>query len=274
MTEKGNIPLHTLPSIQFLASDHSTAFGEHMPSHRINFYAIVWFKADGETHFIDFEPYPIKKNMVYLIGKDQVHSIPAPVMPQARTIVFSSSFFERIEEPFIRQLFIPFHNAGIQIPAAMTQPLTDLFQLILLEEKAAADTTLLLKYTSALLIHLHRINQQTIPSESSSDTRLFKLYQLVAEHFKDNRSAVFYASQIGLTTKRINELLRQRSGITINGLINQLLLLEAKRELFHNHLSIKQIAYNLGFSDQSYFARFFKKHAGITPEQFKSRPTS
>jgi AraC-like DNA-binding protein len=271
MKNSRNIPLHTLPALPFLASDQRTAFGEHWPSHRIDFYAIVWFTEDSGVHFIDFESYPIRENMVYLIGRNQVHSIPSEVLPKAKTIVFSASFFHRIEEPFLRQLFLPFANDGILIPGQMKEALANLFSLIVLENKEQNDLTLLLKYTTAFLWQLYRFANYQLSIAAGEDSRITKLFQLLETHYTEERSAGFYAQQIGLTPKRINEILRERTGMTISQLLYQLLLIEAKRELFHGRLPIKEIAYQLGFADQSYFARFFKKQTGITPEEFREK---
>ncbi|MFP7654437.1 helix-turn-helix domain-containing protein [Chryseobacterium proteolyticum] len=53
-------------------------------------------------------------------------------------------------------------------------------------------------------------------------------------------------------------------------MIAQRLLLEAKRELSFGALTVKEVAFRLGFNDSSYFSRFFKKHSGYSPEQFKN----
>lgn len=264
-----DFPLHQLQPVTFMASDDSPAFGPHAPSHRIDFYAMVWFLEDGGKHYIDFEAFPIRKNRIYLIAKNQIHSIPSAVLPRAKTIVFSASFFDQIEEPYLRQLFFPFHGNGIRIPAAMLQAMNQLFDLIMLESRSVADHSLLLKYTTAMLMHLHRFSQSGLSSLATGDSRMLKLFQLLEAHYKENRPAGFYAAEIGLTPKRVNEILRQKMGTTISGLLARLLLLEAKRELSHQQYSIKEIAYNLGFSDQSYFARFFRKHTGMAPEQFR-----
>lgn len=268
MHKADGIPTHTLPAKDFLISDQSPHFGEHWPSHRISFYAVVWFRESKGNHFIDFESYPVRKNRVYFIGKHQVHSIPARSLPKALTIVFSTDFFQRIEEPFLRQLFLPFDNAGFQIPAHMVKPMEQLFELILLEYNGAADADLLLKYTTAFLFQLHRFSGHSF-SLAAEDQRMLQLFQLIETHYKENRSTTFYAQKIGLTAKRINEILREKASTTISQLCYQLLLIEAKRELFHGQAPVKTIAYDLGFSDQSYFARFFRKHTGVTPEQFR-----
>lgn len=265
-----DIPVHVLPDIPFLVSDSSLVFGAHEPSHRIHFFALIWFSENKGDHFIDFESFPIRSNKVYLLGKNQVHSIPATRLPKARVIVFSVDFFQRIEEPHLRQLFLPFNNEGITIPPQMAGTMTQLFALLLSEYQGLSDPAMLLKYLTAFLLHLYRFSKQHYLLASGEDNRMVRLFQLLEEHYKEQRTARFYALQIGLTSKRINEILRDKMGTTISQLLYHLLLIEAKRELFHSQRSIKEIAYELGFSEQSYFARFFKKHTGTTPEQFRS----
>lgn len=268
------IPLHVLPQVDFFAAEQGTAFGEFATNHRINFFAIIWFKQNEDIHFIDFEPYPIQKDMVYLLAKNQIHAIPSKRLPLANVIVFSLDFFLSIEEAQLKQLFLPFENEGIVIPENMVTHLEKLFSLILLESRDNADQHLLLKYTSAFLVYLYRFAKHRLPSLAKSDKRMIKLLNLINKHFKTHQPVSFYANAIGITAKRINEILREIAGVTVSQLTYQLLLVEAKRELFSGKKSIKEIAYELGFADQSYFSRFFKKHTGTTPEQFRKKVTT
>lgn len=271
MSKKNLLPVHFLPDTQFLAADEKIAFGEHFVNHRINFYAVIWFTQNQDVHYIDFDPYPIRKNVVYLLAKNQVHSIPSQALPNARVIVFSAEFFHAIEETPIKQLFLPFSNEGITIPPDRIPYLENLFSLILAEFQGAADLNVLLKYTTAFMLVLRRFIKQRSPIIYSSDARMVRLLQLIEQHFKEHQPVSFYAGKIGLTPKRINEILKEIVGLSISQLCNQLLLLESKRALYNGVLSVKEIAYQLGFSDQSYFARFFRKHAATTPEQFRSQ---
>ena len=269
MNKKNSLPLHILPETQFLAVDEQIAFGEHFINHRIDFYAIIWFTQDQDIHYIDFEPFPIKKNVVYLLAKNQVHSIPSQVLPNARIIVFSDDFFHALEEAQLKQLFLPFENEGISIPAEMIPYLENLFSLIIAEFQGDAEISLLIKYTSAFLLVLRRFAKQRSPMIYSNDTRIMKLLSLIEQHFREHQPVSFYADQIGLTPKRTNEILKEILAVSVNQLCQQLLLLESKRALYMGTLSVKEIAYQLGFSDQSYFSRFFRKHSGTTPEQFR-----
>jgi AraC-like DNA-binding protein len=273
MKTKSSLPTHFLTQTPFAASDSSLVFGQHYIEHRINFYAIIWFTQDQDIHFIDFEAYPIKKNTVYLLGKNQIHAIPSLELPTAKVLVFSSDFFEEIEEIWLRQLFLPFDNNGIEIPESMVGNMENLFSLILAESSGSADQRLMVKYTSALLLLLHRFARFQQP-KYNIDQRMMKLLHLIEKHFKEQKSVSFYAEAVGLSAKRINEILKRTANVNISQLCHQLLLVESKRALYHNILSIKEIAYELGFSDQSYFARFFKKQTGTTPEQFRIKEAS
>jgi AraC family transcriptional regulator, transcriptional activator of pobA len=53
--------------------------------------------------------------------------------------------------------------------------------------------------------------------------------------------------------------------------INARVLHEAQRGIVYSTLSIKQVAADLGFDDEAYFGRFFKKHLGLTPTAFRDR---
>lgn len=271
MKASQEIPIHILPDVNFLASEKQVAFGEHTQPHRLNFYAIVWFKEDGGNHFIDFVSHPIKKNMIYLLAKNQIHSVPTHALPDSQIIAFSHDFFVSIEDHQLRELFLPFENRGIEIPDQMVDYLKTLFGLILSEYNSYNNYKLLTQYTSAFLFNLNRLANYRLPAVVGSDLRMVKVLQLIHEHFRTYKQASFYAKEIGLTPKRINEILREKAGTSITGLINQLLLLEAKRAIFLGFKTIKEIAYELGFRDQSYFARFFRKHTGLSPEQFREQ---
>jgi len=270
MAQHTDFPLHELPHSRFMASDSGLAFGDHAPSHRISFFAIVWFSETGGTHHIDFESFPVRANEVFLLAPNQVHSIPAATLPRARAIAFAQEIFDRIDEPHLRQLFLPFENVAFAIPDDMQAPLAHLFDLILLECGGSADIPLLLKYTTAFLTHLYRFGKHNHRIAGAEDHRLVRLFQLMQMHYRQEKSTSFYAREIGLTPKRVNELLREKMRTTVSKLLYRLMLIEAKRELYHRQLSVKEIAYGLGFSDQSYFARFFKKQTGLTPEAFRA----
>ncbi len=127
-------------------------------------------------------------------------------------------------------------------------------------------------FLDILLIRLARIYQEKhadLISLKAAFTELQQLENSIDQHFKVHKPVSFYAGELNITTKQVNEMCKQALGKTTTELIQDRIILEARRLLTHSDLTITQIAAELGYFDNSYFTRFFKKHTGQTPEQFR-----
>jgi AraC family transcriptional activator of pobA len=102
-----------------------------------------------------------------------------------------------------------------------------------------------------------------------TDPTVEGLRRLVEEHFRSERSLAFYAGHLAMTPDRLNDHVKRATGVTAGHLIRQRVLTEAKRQLVFTNQSIHEIAYDLAFADPSHFARFFRKHTGMTPHAFR-----
>jgi AraC-like DNA-binding protein len=83
--------------------------------------------------------------------------------------------------------------------------------------------------------------------------------------------ASFYAEKLKVSTQKMNQHTRQFLNKTVTELINEKLLIEAKRLLAYSDKSVSEIAYEMNFNDNSYFNKFFKRIEKETPEQFRKR---
>ena len=93
--------------------------------------------------------------------------------------------------------------------------------------------------------------------------------QRVADTIRERWSVDQHADALGLSAGQLSRLCRELLGSSALDIINGRIVHEATRELVYSTLSIKQIASVLGFADEAYFGRFFKKHAGRTPTEFR-----
>lgn len=105
------------------------------------------------------------------------------------------------------------------------------------------------------------------------DEKIEQLRQLIEENFHETRHLTDYANWLSMTPDRLNEHCKRITGKTAGSMVRQRLLIEAKRQLVYSDLSVSEIAYDLNFSDPSYFSRFFRKSTGQTPQQFRSEPS-
>jgi AraC family transcriptional activator of pobA len=93
---------------------------------------------------------------------------------------------------------------------------------------------------------------------------------LVDERFREQPTLGAFAAEIGITTTQLNRVCRAVLGHPALAVLHARLCLEAQRELAYTTLSIKHIAYKLGFSDAGYFTRFFEREAGTTPSAWRA----
>ena len=104
-----------------------------------------------------------------------------------------------------------------------------------------------------------------------ADATVARLRALVDEFFRKERQLGFYAEQLGMTIDRLNDHVKRATGVTAGHLVRQRVLSEAKRQLVFTAQPIQDIANELAFSDPSHFARFFRKHTGTTPHEFRDQ---
>jgi AraC family transcriptional activator of pobA len=79
-----------------------------------------------------------------------------------------------------------------------------------------------------------------------------------------------YAQELGVSLGQLTRLCREVLGMSTIEAINARVVHEARRELVYSSLSIKQVAAELGFDDEAYFGRFFKKQTGMRPTEFRA----
>lgn len=96
-----------------------------------------------------------------------------------------------------------------------------------------------------------------------------KFQKLIHENFRNERSVAFYAEKLFISPKYLSLIIKEATGATASEWIDRLVLLEAKNLLRYSGLNIQQIAYQLNFSNQSSFGKYFKHLTGLSPSEFR-----
>lgn len=96
--------------------------------------------------------------------------------------------------------------------------------------------------------------------------------QLVQNQCRSQRNVSTYAAELNITPKYLTETVKEITGRTAGEIIDDFVLLEAKMLLDNPALSIAEIANELHFSDQSFFGKYFKRHTGLSPKEFRITP--
>lgn len=247
--------------------------------HKHNFYIIIYFTRGSGTHTIDFQRYEVQPGLAFFMIPGQVHSWELSEDADGFVVFFSSEYYFR-EYPHGRLSHFPFFNALIPqpvlaVPQEEAQQLHYTWQRLQQEylgQQYLRDQ-MLSRYLDVLLIQLTRIHQtqhKVIETVGGELSLLQALENLIEQHYRAHLPVTFYAEQLNITPKHLNEVCKRSLGKTTGRLIQERLVLEAQRLLVHSQLTSTQIATELGFFDNTYFFRFFKKHTGLTPEQFRN----
>ncbi|QXI35587.1 helix-turn-helix domain-containing protein [Pseudomonas promysalinigenes] len=137
---------------------------------------------------------------------------------------------------------------------------------------ASSRATMLQALVTALMVWISRRPQ---PSEAprnrdERDRHLLGQYlRLVEAHYREHLSVEAFAARLNISSLQLNQLCRRLSGQTALQVMHQRLLLEARRNLIYTRMSIGQLSDSLGFSDPTYFSRFFKRLSGQTPHAYR-----
>ena len=113
-------------------------------------------------------------------------------------------------------------------------------------------------------------NQEANPS--TRHKRVFENFvELVEKYHNTERSMGFYADKLCITPKYLSKIIKNVSGFSAPDIINKYVILEAQHLLRHTDMSIKEIADQLNFPNQSFFYKYFKVHTGQTPNAYRQQ---
>lgn len=256
-------------------------FSKAMTSpHRAEFYQIIWFQEGSPTHIVDFKPLKVKPNTLVFINKGAVQQFDSNINYKGKSILFTDGFFcqSQLDIKYLKHTILfndLFSTSDVSIASApdIFEHLFRQIQSELSKLKDQYQSDILRNQLRTLLLQAERIKKQQIQKPIPKGIDLDHVIQfrdLLEEQFQHHKQVNFYADQLSITKKRLNQSTSKILGITPKQMIDARVILEAKRQLAHTNESVKEIGFNLGFEEPTNFIKYFKKHVLVTPLEFKS----
>ena len=112
------------------------------------------------------------------------------------------------------------------------------------------------------------------PPQEQGHQHMANYQALIEAQFRRQPSVEQFAAQLGMSSAHLNTLCRRLADRSALQLLHERLLLEAKRQLTYTNMTVSQVSDSLGFSEPAYFTRFFKRHTGLSPREFRLRQQS
>ncbi|HEX5168790.1 MAG TPA: helix-turn-helix domain-containing protein [Cyclobacteriaceae bacterium] len=262
-------------------SEEACTNAEIETDHRQEYFEIVWLKKGSGHHLIDTISHPYSGSVLFLLSPGQLHRIFPKDKAEGYVIKFLPSLFsdaKDLDEYLIKTgLFDNIQSEPIvKVNASLHTVLEDVLKKMETEFNAEEDDKekIMLAYLKILITHIGRLKKIHFFSQEhavvDANFSLFQRYKTEVErNFKTEHRVQAYANRLGTPARTINTITKKFTGKTAGEIIAGRLALEAKRELYHNNRSVKEIGFDLGFESPAYFTRFFKKQTGTSPFEYK-----
>lgn len=273
------------PNSDFYLQDMGVIFdrvdGETDVPHRHDYYTILLIEEAQGEHLIDYKAVPFQPLEVHFVSPGQVHQVALKSKPCGWVFTFSRDFLveNNIPESFITNINL-FQAFGDTPPLHLDQDTFDRLLAIIrqMEECLSPKLTYRTRALGALLqlflIHCNNssnINPSHLDEDNSGICILRDFKHLVDERYAEWHKVTDYAAEVHLSSKYLSQTVKQFTGKSAKEVIQDRLLLEAKRLLLHTELSVKEVAYRIGFEEPLHFSGFFKKKAGVSPTKFRKK---
>jgi AraC family transcriptional activator of pobA len=260
---------------------YEQAGGKTDVPHRHDYYTVLFVEKAKGNHILDFETYPFGTLQVFFVSPGQVHQVALIEKPKGWAFTFSKAFLieNNIPESFISNINL-FTAFGDSPPLKLDQITFDrLFRIVQeMESCLPLDLTYRNRALGALLqlflIYCNNsttINPTQLDEENSGVCILRDFKQLVEDRYSTWHKVGDYAAEIYITPKHLSHTVKNITGKSAKQIIQDRLLLEAKRLLIHTELSVKEVGYQIGFEEPLHFSSFFKKKEGISPSLFRTQ---
>jgi len=245
--------------------DYPNPYDFHHP-HRHDYFEVILVKSGTGLQFIDFSPYTLAQGQLSIIYPGQVHLLQRDTA-QGLLIQFRKDIFEFIYPIKHYHLYLPTPVFNL-LPETFSHlySLTEnIYQLVQTHQLSPLSIYKAYSYLQIILISVTELYNEKINLQERHV--VIQFLSLVTQHIKDKKKVADYCTLMGCSTDKLNAACKTALGKTALKLIHEELLLEIRRMLLLNQLSLKEIAYEMNFDSQANFSAFIKAATGLTPSE-------
>lgn len=252
----------------------------HKP-HKHDFYLCVLFEKGSGIHTIDFTSYPIAPGSVFFLRPGQTHFWEFDSPPQGyiffHTPQFYTSHFPNKKANDFEFYHSQLHPPHLMLNSQQLKAIAYYFHLLNTEYylQLGHKRQKLANLIDIIYIDLSRIYTAHIPLKKLRSPIYLNTLEIfetaIDNHYKKEKTVQFYADTLNISTKHLNRIVKVTINKTAIQLIQERVILEAKRLLSYNKMRLSEIAIELGYEDYAYFSRRFKQSTGMSPLTFKKQ---
>lgn len=272
----GDIEVNTLRGIRDRGGPH-----EFLTPQRLDFDLLVHIESGSARHTVDFTDYTLAAGDVLWVHAGQVHQWGEIADIEGSVVLFGSHTVDERTRDLIRSHLVRPRNHWPAGDLTGT-PVSHALALLVLSGdnprsggRAGLRQAALAHCLAALLVQLALVEPAgATPAAGPTHEAYTWFRDHIEAQFRSWHQVSQYADRLGYSTRTLNRLARQHTGLSAKELIDERVVLEAKRQLSHGDASVSEIAEELGFDDASNFSSYFRRQTQLTPGAFRAQSRS
>lgn len=252
---------------------------------RINGFIAAYCKKGRFRCMINLKEYEIHDGMLVISIPDSIIQM-TPVSPKEEIIELTVL---AVSPQFMNTWRSDLNKIFIEAISVLKNPILDMLPeevdlasnyFALIDKIIGSDTSYKMESIGYILTSIFYliggfVKKRVAETDSVVTSRHKKMFdmflELVEKHHDKERMVSFYADKLCITPKYLSKIIKSVSGMSAPDIINRYVILEAQHLLRHTDKSIKQIADDLNFANQSFFQKYFKVHTGMTPNEYREK---
>ncbi|UWX62398.1 AraC family transcriptional regulator [Chryseobacterium oranimense] len=265
-------PAEKTDSIKVISNENPYPSGDILQKllqpRKLTSYFIIFIESGSITYHLDLQE-------ITLIDGDLLFAMPNQVFtppPKTDNLKYFKLLFDENTLVLLPQQFPflvnPLNSQTIIFDDSARQRVKKGFEIlnqILYVDKQQTDTEIILAYMNSLLVELNSAyfkNKEPIHILNTNLSKFIEFKLAVETHLTEQPSINAIAEKLALSTNSLYRIVKEYSGVSPKDFLTNRLIIEAQRKLHYSKLSVKELAYELGFNDPDYFSRLFKKCTG------------
>lgn len=266
---------HSGIAVLKISADKLQSFNEADHSHRHDYHFFLLAEKGTAYIEVDFEKHELKAHSALYIHPDQVHRMVKIEEADFYLLAISTENLHPEYLKILEQTITPTRPLLLDqdVFTIFNQTIT-LCEIIFRQQKHKLYKPLLKDYSNAFAgLLVSQYVEQTAPKTNISRfdiiAKAFKI--LLERNFASIKRPSDYADSLNISAPYLNECVSNVTGFPVSYHIQQRIILEAKRLLYHSDKSVKEIANELGYDDYAYFSRIFSKVTGMSALAFRKK---
>ncbi len=246
-------------------------------------YLLLYIKQGKGHFFIDNEYVPLEAGTLLMVHPFCFMHFETTSYVQGVVVLFTEEFLCRTylyEQLLYKTIYTPNRIAFFQLKEneVGNNYIQSQMSMFGWEYRLGKDPLLKFDFLHNILlgtiIYMHKLqlereNVQLDITEPLAKSKVVQFIQLLNTHFREETSLQFYADKMNITLDQLTQLCKKGVGWAPKTMMQEKVIREAKRLLLFTQMSIKDISYDLGFTESTNFVKFFQQHTGISPKNFK-----